>query len=147
MRHFVSHARPRVSLVVALLLALGAGRGRAGEDSELRVRYDELIDTRAVTHSGRTVGDVLSDVRRARRSADRLDLREGRAAHEATEKSRLALVEPFLETRAFVLDSALVQKEPSRATKPLVEVAALFPPGSKQPAWADLLRTRYFVVL
>src|SRR5262245_17956153 len=120
----VCRDRARASLVVGFVLALSATGVSAGEDRELRIRYGELIDTAAVTHSGRTVGDELRLARVAQKLAAEAAPKD-RAALEAARNARLSLVEPFLESRAFVLDAALVQAEPARAGRPMVEVASL----------------------
>lgn len=62
-------------------------------------------------------------------------------------KSLNALIEPFLEPYAFLLQDALESENPAQLKNPLTEVADLFPYGEKQPAWANLLKTRRFFAL
>jgi hypothetical protein len=55
-------------------------------------------------------------------------------------------VEPVCEPAAFVLNDALAQKNAETFNQNLVELAAFYPVGRAEPAWADLIRTRRFVV-
>jgi hypothetical protein len=64
-----------------------------------------------------------------------------------TRKSLKALVEPFLEPYAFLLQDALEAENPTQLKNPLTEVGDLFPFGEKQPAWANLLKTRRYLAL
>jgi hypothetical protein len=139
----------RIGLGIRLLLIVGGVLASTpwsvGQGKEIRIRYGGLVDPSEVTHSGETVGQVLKRMRDARAEVKgslpdtfALMLREG---------PNLALVEPFLEPMAFVLEDAHVRTDPRRGEDPLIEVASLFPEGSPQPAWAELLRTRYYVVL
>jgi hypothetical protein len=55
-------------------------------------------------------------------------------------------IEPVCEPAAVVLNDALAQKDPTTFNGNLIELARFYPPGRAEPGWADLLRTRRFVV-
>ena len=100
------------------------------------VDYSSLLDRRRLTHSGESVGELLE--RLAGRSLPPPGERiPDRMAH--------MLLEPLLEPYAFVLPDALdsLQAAPD---PPMVEIGSLWQPGEAQPGWAELLRSRRFVV-
>ncbi|MEQ1727519.1 MAG: hypothetical protein ABL982_03985 [Vicinamibacterales bacterium] len=113
---------------------------RKGEDRQppLVIDYSALVDRDAVCHSQSAVGESLDQLA-ALTSGGGPQLTAARQAYEAD-------VEPFLEPMGFVLDDAVVASTP-RAQSDLTDVAELFPAGSPQPAWVDLVRSRYFGVL
>jgi hypothetical protein len=135
------------------------------------IDYSKLVDGSAVTHTGRTVAEELEKLRSPvysrvlNSSRDEIDLEVGRmiSSHEAprsrskasTELFKLkqhfveqkSLVQPFLQPVSFALEDLLEASDPAQMRANLIEVATLFPEGSPQPAWADLLRTRYYYVL
>lgn len=98
------------------------------------VNYRSLVDLRQPSHSGETVADLW--VRLGGRTAAGANP-EDAAAH--------ALLDPLLEPMAFVLPDVLDRFQ-GVPDKPLVEVGSLFPPGWPEPAWAELLRSRRFLI-
>ena len=130
-------------VAVAALLALVApgGRGRGAGAAEpdpgwLEVDYRELVDRRRLTHSGDSVGTLLSAL-------------DGRGAPPPGERpgdlAIHALLDPLLEPYAFVLPDAL-DSAGSAPDRIWFEVGALWAAGEPQPAWVELLRARRFVV-
>lgn len=61
-------------------------------------------------------------------------------------KALLSDVEPVCEPVGFVLNDALAEKDPTTLNAELVELGAFYPRGEVEPGWADLIRTRRFVV-
>lgn len=100
----------------------------------LQVDYRELVDLRQPSHSGETVAQLWARLGGRPAAGARP---EDAAAH--------ALLEPLLEPMAFVLPDALDQFDPLPA-RPWIECGGLFPPGAPEPAWAELLRSRRFLV-
>ncbi|MBP7147415.1 MAG: hypothetical protein KBD01_07705 [Acidobacteria bacterium] len=122
------------SAALAILVARGAPAPAV--PPWLDIDYGTLVDRRELSHSGETVGQLLRAL--GGRPVPAGDARpEDRRAH--------VLLEPLLEPYAFVLPDALDAIGPV-PDPPLVEIGALYPPGSAEPAWADLLRSRRFVV-
>ena len=102
----------------------------------IEVAYGDLVDLRQPSHSGEPVETLL------RRLAGRaLSAATQRPADFATHR----LLDPLLEPYAFVLPDALDSLSSARG-KFFVELGSLWPPGAAQPAWAELLRARRFVV-
>lgn len=100
------------------------------------IDYSEIADLRRPTHSGDSIGAVL------RRLGGRPRPLPGeRPADEIDHR----LIEPLLEPQAFVLPDYLDSVEPS-PEPPMVEVGSLWTSGETQPAWAELLRARRYVV-
>jgi hypothetical protein len=58
----------------------------------------------------------------------------------------IADIEPLCEPAAVVLNDVLARVHPESFADNLVELAAFFPAGHAEPAWADLVRSRRFVV-
>lgn len=132
-------------LVLAILLGISApgGRGQAAQVAAgtsdpgwVEIDYQELIDRRRLTHSGESVGTLLGAL-------------EGRGVPPPGERpgdlQKHALLDPLLEHYAFVLADTLDAADgvPGRAW---FEVGALWAAGSAQPAWAELLRARRYLV-
>ena len=61
-------------------------------------------------------------------------------------KPLIADIEPVCEPAAVILNDALAQEDSATLNLDLVELGAFYPPGSAEPAWADLVRTRKYVV-
>lgn len=136
--------RPLARLLAPLLLAAAATTpgaipkpGKPDATREwVRLDYGAIVDRRQLSHTGEAVGDLLRklDGRSAPVPGERAD---DDAAHR--------VLDPVLEPYAFVLADALDGIAP-RADRPRVEVGWLFPPGTAQPAWAELLRVRRYLV-
>ncbi len=102
----------------------------------IRVDYRALVDLRRVSHSGQTIGALL----------ERLGGRPFPAPGERPDDAAIhRLLDPLLEPYAFVLPDALDALE-AAPTPPMVEIGNLWLPGEAQPAWAELLRARRYVV-
>jgi hypothetical protein len=108
-----------------------------GKAGWVEVGYGPLVDLRRLTHSGDPVGRLL----------DRLGGRPFPAApgERPDDAAIHRLLDPVLEPYAFVLPDVLDSLEVA-PDPPLVEVGDLFRPGEAQPAWAELLRSRRYVV-
>ena len=129
-----------VALVAALIATgLAFAQQDAAEDPNaawLTVDYRPLVDIRALTHSGEPLETILGRLQGrplpplGREPADRLDHTN---------------IEPLLEGFAFLLSDTVDSLEPVSGP-PMVEIGSLWNPGEPQPAWAELLRSRYFLV-
>ncbi|MCP3981915.1 MAG: hypothetical protein GY716_21645 [bacterium] len=123
-------------LLLALLLAGSALAQSRPAPGWLEVGYGALVDRRQLSHSGEPVGTLLSRL-------------GGRPVPTAGERpdDRLAhsLLDPLVEPYAFVLSDAL---DAFAGSGPVawIEVGGLWESGQAQPAWAELLRSRRFVV-
>ncbi len=125
-------------LVLAALIIPGGARGveRQARGGWLEIRYGELVDGRQLSHSGDSVAALLGRLQGrplpppGERPADRLN-------H--------VLLDPLLEPYAFVLQDALDSLAPM-ADPPMVELGYLWAAGEAQPAWAELLRARRYLV-
>jgi hypothetical protein len=121
-----------LSLAVALLAPPTVG---ATEDW-VEIDYGAIVDGRRLSHSGESVSSLL----------ERLG---GRPLPPPGERPADALayrlLDPLMEPYAFVLPDALDTLGPA-PDPPMVELGALYAPGSAQPAWAELLRSRVWVV-
>ncbi len=108
-----------------------------GKARWVEVGYGPLVDLRRLTHSGEPVGRLL----------DRLGGRPFPAApgERPDDAAIHRLLDPVLEPYAFVLPDVLDSLEVA-PDPPFVEVGDLFRPGEAQPAWAELLRSRRYVV-
>jgi len=93
-----------------------------------RIDYGSLVDRRQLSHSGESVGALLS-----------------RLAANPSDLTALTLLDPLLEPYAFVLPDAVDSAEPV-AGSPLVEVGSLWQAAEAQPAWVELLRARHYLV-
>lgn len=132
----------RISIRLApLLLAALATTGASDKPSTsmtgwTTLDYGALVERRSLTHSGESVGVLLRRL-------------EGRPLPPPGERPQdlmsHKLLEPFLESYAFVLPDALdsLERVPD---VPRVEVGALWQPGEAQPGWAELLRSRVLLV-
>ena len=119
------------TLLVALLVASGQAHA-----AWIDIDYGPLLDRRQPTHSGESIGAVLK----------RLDGRGVPTAGERpADRTDHALLDPFLETYAFVLADALDARQ-AQGPHPFVDVGDLWPSGAPRPGWADLLRARRYVV-
>lgn len=98
------------------------------------VDYADLLDLRQLSHSGESVGELLRRLG-GRPMSSQPDRSEERALH--------SLLDPLVEPYAFVLPDAL---DSVTRAEPSVEVGWLYRPGEPQPAWAELLRSRRYVV-
>ncbi len=108
----------------------------AASSGWVAVDYSDLIDRRRPSHSGEPVGVLLRDL------AGRTNPTAGDRPPDAT---RHILLDPLLEPYAFVMQDAVDSLAPvSERTR--FEVGALYRPGGKEPAWAELLRARSFLV-
>lgn len=102
----------------------------------VEVDYGAIVDGRRLTHSGESVAGLLESLggrplpQPGERPADALAYR---------------LLDPVLEPYAFVLSDAL-DSLGAAPDPPMLEVGYLYVPGSRQPAWAELLRSRRWIV-
>lgn len=95
----------------------------------MSISYRDLVDTSVITHSRKTVGQLLSDIAGGQSSAYAGEL------------------QPFLEPYSFVCNEIVDASRPG-ARQLLVSAVAEYPPASAQPAWAALLREgRYQVFI
>ena len=130
---------PRLAAAVVCAVLAPAVHGQQPARSLpawVAIDYGAIIDGRRLTHSGEPLSTVLArlDGRALPRAGDRPgDL----LAHR--------LLDPLLEPYAFVMPDLLDSLTPPRAD-PWVEVGALWRPGESQPAWAELLRARRYLV-
>jgi len=124
----------RCALLAAM--AAAAATAAAAPPGWVEVDYGALVDRRQPTHSGESVGEILQ----------RLGGRPVPPA-EPPSSDRVAHgnIEPFLEGHAFILPD-LVDARRAAPERPLTEVGWLWAPGQAQPAWAELLRARRYVV-
>jgi len=125
------------AIVVLLLLALG-GLPFSAQLTEgwVEIDYSALIDQRVPSHSGEPVAELLR----------KLDGRPVPAAGQRpADRSSHSLLDPLVEPYAFILSDALDTLNPI-ADPPLIELAGLWQPGQRQPAWVELLRARRYVV-
>lgn len=117
-------------------LAVFAAAQPAPSSGWVTIEYGELVDGRALSHSGEPVAEILRALGgRPVPAGD--ERREDRLHH--------ALLEPLLEPFAFVLADAIDASGPA-PERPWIEVGALWHEGERQPAWVELLRARALVV-
>ena len=129
---------PGSALCVALAFTVGvvAVATRAAEPDWVAVEYAELLDGRRLSHSGEPVEELLR----------RLDGRSLPPAGERpADRHAHSLLEPLLESYAFVLPDALDALGVTH-DRPWTEVGFLWQGGQAQPAWVELLRARKYVV-
>ena len=122
-------------LSFALVLGVSCSQGFAQAPSGttwLDVDYRRIVDTRAITNSGEALGVVLDRIA-AGRSSDSPDDYDAKLLH------------PHLEPYAFVLADALDATR-KKVEPHWMEIGALWPPGSAQPAWVELLRSRRYLL-
>jgi len=126
--------------LAALLLCVAAAAtplARAQQtDGWAVVDYAGLVDGRQMSHAGDPVGNLLEKL--AGRPFPEPGQRPG-------DRALYALLEPLVEPYAFVLSDVLDTIEPP-TTKPWIEIARLWEPGERQPAWVELLRARRYIV-
>lgn len=116
----------------------GGGTGAASKaEGWLLVDYGALVDRRRLSHSGEAVGSLLSALQ-GHPMPPPGENREDAFSH--------LLLDPLLEPYAFVLPDALDAIAPA-PDPPMVEIGDLWQPGEAQPAWAELVRARRYVVL
>jgi hypothetical protein len=126
---------PAAILVAGMVTAVGA-QAPAASDGWATIDYAALVDGRRLTHSGESISTVLK--RLGGRSLPPPGERPADAeAHR--------ILEPLLEPHAFVLPDAIDSTRPL-SERPMREVASLWQPGERQPAWVELLRARRYVV-
>jgi hypothetical protein len=92
------------------------------------IRYDELVDRGAITHSGKTVGQRLGELSRSGRKGP---------------DGGVSDLQPFLEPFSFVCNDVASAAGPPDATA-YRNVAEEYPAGSRQPAWAAMARGGIF---
>ena len=118
------------ALLLLLLLAWLPVESSSGVDAGwIRIDYGELVDTRRLSHSGESVGDLLDRLR-----------------EDPADRAALGLLDPLIEPYAFVLADVVDSRRGAAVDPPLVEVGLLWTPGEAQPAWAELLRSRRYLV-
>jgi hypothetical protein len=106
-----------------------ASRATVHTPQWVAISYRDLVDMSVITHSGKTVGELIGL------------LRGGRNASESGE------LQPFLETFSFVANE-IVEAGQTSGGQPMVSAISEYPPGAPQPAWAALLREgRYQVFI
>ncbi len=127
-------AAPLLALVIVFpSLAAAPDSGAAW----LTIDYASLVDRRTPTHSGEPLGRVID------RLAGRP--RPAAGARESSDAADHALIDPLLESYAFVLPDA-IDARAEGPPKALVEIGNLFPPGGAEPAWVELLRSRRYLI-
>ena len=104
--------RGRLPALILCVLCVGLpALAATGEPDWITVDYARLVDRRALSHSGESVGALLARL-------------GGRALPPAGERpsDRIAqdLLEPLVESYAFVLSDALDSLDASRHERPLV---------------------------
>lgn len=123
-----------LSVLVATLVAAQPAAPQAAGWTV--VDYASLVDGRRMTHAGEPVGRLL-------------ELLDGRPlpppGQRSGDRALHAALDPLVEPYAFVLSDVLDSVE-APSERPWFEVARLWEPGERQPAWAELLRARRFVV-
>ncbi len=129
-------AVPAAFVAAVLCGALGASAPPNDVPDWLRIVYGELVDRRRPSHSGETVGELLTKLG-GRPLPPPGERREDRMTH--------GLLDPLVEPYGFVLADALDTSFPLHEP-PYVEVGSLWLPGGAEPAWAELLRARRFLV-
>ena len=127
-------SRPMALLFCSLVLAAPFNAQTPAEWTV--VDYSDLLDRRQVSHSGEPVSRLIEQL-------------GGRsfppAGQRASDRLLHTLLDPLTEPYGFVLSDALDALEPPHDL-PLMEIAQLWQPGERQPAWVELLRSRRFVV-
>ncbi|HJQ70927.1 MAG TPA: hypothetical protein VKA70_18270 [Blastocatellia bacterium] len=138
-----SQIRSRICLTALLSIVLIHVSYATAQEKRIRISYSELVAAEQVTHSGQRLTEALNQLAAAERIANAADQRARR------EQLRLmrADVEPFLEQYAFLLQDLIDALDPGSIKPNLVEIGALFPAGEAQPAWAELARSRRYLVL
>jgi hypothetical protein len=122
--------------IVALSVGIALLSTTASAEEWVEVDYGAVVDGRRLSHSGESIAGLLRGLGGrpfpppGERPADALAYR---------------LLDPLLEPYGFVLSDALDSLGPA-PDPPMVEVGYLYAPGSRQPAWAELLRARHWVV-
>jgi len=95
-----------------------------GQNNWITISYGNLINQSTITHSGKSVGDVIQNI----------------ANYDDNFKG---LVQQYLEPYSILChDILLFNIEPD--TLPLINILAHYPVGSEQPAWVDLFREGHF---
>ncbi len=102
----------------------------------LTIEYGDLVDRRALSHSGESVASLLKFLA-GRPVPPPGERRDDALAH--------AELEPMLEPYGFVLSDTLETIRPA-GTRPFVEIGSLWAPGGAEPAWVELLRSRRFIL-
>lgn len=115
-----SAAEPRDEREKARLDAAPASPAPSGA-RWISISYRRLLNTSLITHSGRTVGELLAVPADTRASDPTADL------------------QPHLEPLSFVCSDLVTAHRPLDEM-PYVNAVAGYPPGSAQPAWAALFR-------
>jgi hypothetical protein len=130
--------KPAMVATLLLCAAAAAAQPVTAQQAEgwTVVDYASLVDGRQMSHAGDPVGRLLEKL--GGRTFPPAGQRPGDGA-------LYALLEPLVEPYAFVLSDVLDTLEPP-AKSPWIEVARLWEPGERQPAWAELLRARRYVV-
>jgi hypothetical protein len=118
---------PLLALLSSLTLWTIAAPAPAG--AWRTIDYGPIVDRRAFTRSGESVGQVL----------DRL-------GGQAAGPGERALLEPVLEPYGFVLADAVAETADDGADGPWIELGWHWHPGEAQPAFVELLRSRQIVV-
>ena len=86
--------------------------------------YASLVNKSVITHSGKTVGDVIDDI------------------PYYTDETK-GLVQPYLEPFSILChDALLIKSLPD--TIPLINILNHYPIGSEQPVWAALFREGHY---
>ncbi|MCU0225158.1 MAG: hypothetical protein MUF27_14065 [Acidobacteria bacterium] len=104
----------------------------------LALDYRPLVDLRQPTHSGEPVGMVLERLGGRPRPG-------GTVPADAADAADHSLVDPLLEPFAFVMADA-VEAAAGAGAPGFLEIGSLFPPGAPEPAWAELVRARRYLL-
>ena len=126
----------KITLGLLVILISASSTFAAAPDTWVEIHYGAIVDGRRLSHSGESVESLLENLggrplpAPGERPADALAYR---------------LLDPLLEPYAFVLSDALDSLGPA-PDPPMVEVGHLYIPGARQPAWAELLRSRRWIV-
>lgn len=116
-------------LWIALCLAAAVGLVALAQSSSwIDLNYGPLLDRRQLTHSGESVGVLLRQL-----------------AENPNDPTAQQLLDPWLEPYAFVMPDYLDAKADLSATT-RHELGSLYLAGAAQPAWAEILRSRHYVL-
>jgi len=142
-----SAVQRRICLILLLSIALIHSSNATAQEKRIRIGYRELIDVEQITHSGQKLADALNQLMSAEQVTNNAAAKRVEGMWEEKLRLQKAVVEPFLESYAFLLQDLLDAVDPGRIKHNLIDISALFPVGEAQPAWADLVRSRRYSVL
>ena len=106
-----------------------SGTGKSGlfspghKRQEVKVEYGNLVDKSILTHSGETVGSMLNEL-----------------SKQGMNEVYASNLQPYLEPFSFICNEIVTSIKQDSDDMPYLNIIAEYSPGSKQPAWAALLR-------